>query len=307
MPKNCPTAWRRPAFCPGIRPGTSPGVTGEIGAFQVKGQSSGAPFEETVHGIVLAHDSLPVLSLDRHGAFRRAGGGRLVPSRVPSWTGSRRAKAVAFFAGAARETDPVTMGSVMELALALQTEKEARVFIFTGNLKVAGDGLERLFRQTKTAGVFWAKFTKNPSHGGARMKPETWSITFEDEISRQPFSLCPDVISSPPTTGRPRRSFWPPRPCSGCTSGADDRPQTDNVRRAVVRTNRAGVWVAGGARRRQFESDDTADADNAVLAIRAALDGPAAPGDWPRPKWQAGVLRAVSHLLSGVPPRRRRI
>jgi len=69
-------------------------------------------------------------------------------------------KRIAFIAGLAEESNPVITEEVMRCALKLQQEFNRQTYIFTGNLKVAGNGLEALYRQTKKAGTVFMKFTE---------------------------------------------------------------------------------------------------------------------------------------------------
>jgi len=74
----------------------------------------------------------------------------------------------------------------MRCALKLQQEFNRQTYIFTGNLKVAGNGLEALYRQTKKAGTVYMKFTETIPDIQAD-KDGNVTITYVDEIIRETF------------------------------------------------------------------------------------------------------------------------
>ena len=48
----------------------------------------------------------------------------------------------------------------MQFCLRLQVEYKMKIYILTGNLKVAANGLEKMYRDTRDAGVIYIKFTQ---------------------------------------------------------------------------------------------------------------------------------------------------
>ena len=68
-------------------------------------------------------------------------------------------KKVVFLTGLVKESTPVIAKEVMLSSLVLQKDHNVQTYILTKNLKVAGDGLESLYRETKEAGTIYIKFT----------------------------------------------------------------------------------------------------------------------------------------------------
>ncbi len=113
-------------------------------------------------------------------------------------------KRIAFITGLAEESNPVITEEVMRCALKLQQEFNRQTYIFTGNLKVAGNGLEALYRQTKKAGTVFMKFTETIPDIHVN-KDGNLTIVYVDEVIRETFKLNPDVtVSHCGHTGRYR-------------------------------------------------------------------------------------------------------
>jgi coenzyme F420-reducing hydrogenase delta subunit/Pyruvate/2-oxoacid:ferredoxin oxidoreductase delta subunit len=173
-------------------------------------------------------------------------------------------KTIALVAGLAEDSNPFTTKEVMHCALELQQTFACRTYLFTGNLKVAANGLESLYRQTKKAGAVYLKFTE--SMPDIRIdKDGRVAISYRDEIIRETFKLKPDftVIDEALHVSSLSRAL------AGMLEidmGPDGFVQSDNVHRATVLTNRKGVFVAGFSRAVQTEGQRRADVANTVLS-----------------------------------------
>ena len=173
------------------------------------------------------------------------------------------AKTIGFLAGLVKESHPVVAEEIMHLALNLQSGFNVQTYILTKNLKVAGNGLEALYRKTKNAGAVYIKFTD--------VMPDIYQkidknirIEFIDEITSKKFRLSPDITVVDETIV--------PSDCSVELAeifklDADPHGfvQTDNVHRYCVLTNRKGIMAVGPSRSIQNRGDQIKDAENAAL------------------------------------------
>ncbi len=174
-------------------------------------------------------------------------------------------KRIAFITGLAEESNPVITEEVMRCALKLQQEFNRQTYIFTGNLKVAGNGLEALYRQTKKAGTVFMKFTETIPDIHVN-KDGNLTMVYVDEVIRETFKLNPDVAVfdetlNPSTFSRDIAAKLE------IESGPDGFIQADNVHRATVLTNKKGVFVAGLSRSAQAAGGREADIGNAALCV----------------------------------------
>jgi len=179
------------------------------------------------------------------------------------------AKTVGFFTGLVNESHPVVAEEIMHLALNLQSDFNVQTYILTKNLKVAGNGLEALYRKSKKAGAVYIKFTDNiPAIHQKR--DNDIQIEFIDEITTQKFRLSPDIKVVDETIV----PFENAAHLAGILN-VDTDPggfvQTDNVHRYCVLTNRKGIMAAGPSRSIQNRGDQIMDAENVALASAGIL------------------------------------
>ncbi len=174
-------------------------------------------------------------------------------------------KKVVFLTGLVKESTPIIAKEVMSFSLLLQKDFGLQTYILTKNLKVAGQGLESLYRDTKNAGTIYIKFTDDVPdiHQGEK---DCIRIEFFDEITSRNFRLTPHMTVVDETvvpsgyTEDLAKVFDIEKDVSGFV-------QADNVHRYPVSTNRKGVTVAGPSRSILADGDQRIDADNAALAI----------------------------------------
>jgi len=176
-------------------------------------------------------------------------------------------KTVVFLVGIDTESNPVILEEIMQSCLKLQAENKRKIYILTKNLKVAANGLEKLYWDTKAAGVIYIKFTQTRpdiiqvADGSVRIK-------FTDEVTGTLLKLAADLTIVDETiipsdySADLARIFELEQDLNGFAQG-------DNVHRLTVFTNRKGILVAGPARSVQSLPDQFADADNAVLSLRS--------------------------------------
>ncbi len=241
------------------------------GHFKLTFAGSGEPASRTVTSIILADEgvrepnfslygvgeSSSVVSLSQACEFVESGSG---PAKEIA-----AGKRVAFITGLADESNPVITAEVMRCALELQQKFNQQTYIFTGNLKVAGDGLEALYRETKEAGTVYMKFTETMPEIQVD-EDDGVTITYVDEVIRETFKLNPDATVIDEAL-RPSAFARDLAHTLKIDTGPDGFMQSDNVHRATVFTNRAGVFVAGLSRSAQSTGERQADVGNAALSV----------------------------------------
>jgi coenzyme F420-reducing hydrogenase delta subunit/Pyruvate/2-oxoacid:ferredoxin oxidoreductase delta subunit len=230
--------------------------------------------------IVLAHDAVSEPNFYLYGLNPCDRAVTLTQARALLTNGSGPAALLSeagktvFVNGVRSESSPVVTEKVMRAALSLRRDFSQRVYILAGNLKVAGNGLEALFRETKQAGIIYVKFTQSlPTFHQA--DDGAVAVTFTDEITRETFRLTPDVTVVD-EVGIPPKELVELGRLFELHEGPDGFPQSDNVHRLPVGTNRRGVFVVAPARDEPSDAASTADACNVALSVFNAAERPLA-------------------------------
>jgi coenzyme F420-reducing hydrogenase delta subunit/Pyruvate/2-oxoacid:ferredoxin oxidoreductase delta subunit len=189
----------------------------------------------------------------------------LIESGLDSAKNILEAERIAFLTGLVEESNPLITEEVMRCALKLQQEFKCQTYLLTGNLKVAGNGLEALYRQTKEAGAVYIKFSET-TPAIQTEKSGKITISYVDEIIRETFKLNPNVTVIDETL-QPSAFSRELAIKLEIETGPDGFVQSDNVHRTPVFTNRKGVFVAGFSRGVQTADDRQAEAASAALAV----------------------------------------
>lgn len=169
---------------------------------------------------------------------------------------------IAFIVGIDQESNSLVMAEVLQNALDIRSRLNGEVCILTANVKVAGNGLEKLYQENRRAGVLFFKFTHT--------KPEIRQdgdgqaeISLVDEITSQQVIIKPDIVVVDEDT----------RPSDYLTALArifnldmDDSGflQADNIYRFPVLSNRRGILVIGPSRTMGSPGEQNRDAGNAA-------------------------------------------
>jgi len=180
-------------------------------------------------------------------------------------------KRVVFLTGLVKESTPVIAKEVMLSSLSLQKDDNLQTYILTKNLKVAGDGLESLYRETKEAGTIYIKFT-DAAPDIHQKEEDNIRIEFFDEITSKNFRLTPDMTVVDETIV-PSRYTTDLVKVFHIERDVDGFVQADNVHRYSVLTNRKGIMVAGPSRNILADDEQKIDAENAVLAVTGLTTG----------------------------------
>ncbi|MFO7557784.1 MAG: hydrogenase iron-sulfur subunit [Desulfobacterales bacterium] len=176
-----------------------------------------------------------------------------------------------FLTGLAQESNPVILEEVMRKALMLQQKYDQQIVILTGNLKVAGDGLEALYRKTREAGILTMKCNKTVPK--LEQNPDgSVKVIVEDEIIREEVILSPDLVVVDETL-LPSESLESLADIFELEKDDAGFLQSGNVHRNTVLTNRRGILVVGAARGVMPQKDHAVDVVNAGLVLTGLLEG----------------------------------
>jgi len=174
-----------------------------------------------------------------------------------------KVKKIVFLTGLFKESNPVIFKEIMEACLKLQSDFGIQTYIMVKNLKVASNGIEALFRETKKNGVVYIKFT-DTMPDIHQDKNGFLYIEFDDEITVQKFRLTPDMIVVDETIS-PSNYLADLKRIFRLDTDLNGFVQADNVYRLSVFSNRKGIIVAGSSRDVQSTVDQIIDASNAAI------------------------------------------
>ena len=252
---------------------------GTVGDFKLILERDGEKRTTAVDQVVIAEDGRRIADFSSYGLTRTAK--VIALSRLEKLLHETSEddslfsgiKTVVFLVGIDTESNPVILEEIMQSCLKLQAEHKRKIYILTQNLKVAASGLEKLYRDTKDAGVIYIKFTRTRPDI-IQVADGSVCIEFTDEITGNMLKLTADLtivdekIVPSDYSADLARIFELEKDRNGFAQG-------DNVRRLTVFTNRKGILIAGPARSVQSLADQFADADNAVLSLRNIEKQPA--------------------------------
>jgi len=244
---------------------------GYVGNFRIQGAQKNKPVTIHVGRIIIAEEGQRTSNFSLYGL--NASSSVMTLSQMKNLLNGSSSeisilseiKKVVFLTGIARESTPIFAKEVMLSSLLLQKDFNLQTYILTKNLKVAGDGLESLYRDTKIAGAVYIKFTDDVPdiHQGEEGNVR---IEFFDEITSKNFRLTPDMTVVDETV-------VPSRYAAELTKIFDIEKdvggfvQADNVHRYPVWTNRKGILVAGPSKSLMDVDAQRIDAGNAALAV----------------------------------------
>jgi coenzyme F420-reducing hydrogenase delta subunit/Pyruvate/2-oxoacid:ferredoxin oxidoreductase delta subunit len=175
-------------------------------------------------------------------------------------------KTSVFLNGVLGESHPEITREVMNAALFLQTRFQIQSYVFTNNLKVAGDGLEALSRETRMAGVIYTKGCGNSiiiektDEGPIR-------LTYFDESTRSSFSLVTDLLVID-EKAIPSAQIETTAEHLRLEVDSSGFAQGENVHRLPILTNRKRVLVVGHSRGALSKRELEADKKSALLALQ---------------------------------------
>jgi len=244
---------------------------GSVGNFKLEAIQSNRPVTIDVGRIIIAEENQRVSNFSLYGVIASPNVITLSQMKNILHNSSSeksvlsKIKKVVFLTGLVMESTPVIAKEVMLSSLLLQKNFNIQTYILTKNLKVAGNGLEFLYKETKNAGTIYIKFTDTVP-GIQQGEEGHVRIEFFDEITSKNFRLTPDMTVIDETIV-PSRYIADLAKILHIENDIDGFVQADNVHRYSVLTNRKGIMVAGPSRNIMADDDQIIDAENAALTV----------------------------------------
>ena len=176
-------------------------------------------------------------------------------------------KTIAFLVGFAHPGTPLLMKRVLNSVSEIAGIAECTAYVYINDLKVADNGLERLYKQCRDNGAIYFKLQQAPM---IKQENETLLVTFHDPVLRNDIELNPDIIVYEENLIADNANV-----SLSETLGIDLGPmgflQKENVHRLPVNSNREGIFVVGGSRDVQSLSKSCTDIDNMVLRVKQLI------------------------------------
>lgn len=176
-------------------------------------------------------------------------------------------KTIAFTAGLAQNGNPLVLERALKSVLKAKETGDCTVFLFADDLKVAGDGLERMSLEVRDKGVIYVKLSEVPA---ISQSGESLTINYRDPVLRREIELTPDILVVEEALGAGEGNAQLAK-ALGIDVGSLGFLQTDNVHRYPVDTNREGIFVVGGGRTAKSVKLSLIDAENAALKVHELL------------------------------------
>ncbi|RJP76757.1 MAG: hydrogenase iron-sulfur subunit [Desulfobacteraceae bacterium] len=254
------------------------GCSGCVNDFRITIHQNGAgAITENVTGIVIAEeyqrkDNFETYGLKpSHAVTSLSEMVRVMENKSDQVAFPPKGSGILFLTGCFQESNPVVLYDVMNCALQLRKEYHQDVFILTGNLKVAGEGLEALYRQTRTAGVFYIKVNQVLPEIEQSDEGKV-TVSCQDEILHTAMRLSPDLVVVDETL-LPSEYLMKLAKVFELNQDKAGFLQSDNVHRNPVFTNRRGVLVVGPSRGILERREILNDVGNVTIAMMNQIRG----------------------------------
>ncbi len=254
-------------------------ITGFAGDFEVGLQSPRKEWNEQVGAVLLAPElvssgrpssaplspSRKILPLDQLVEELSA-----PPGSSPEFHSLTPASYAAFLIGLNGAGGTAVMAQALESAVILREKFEAQVYFFTGNVKVAEEGLERLYLEGRDAGVVFFKLGEENLE--FLRNGDQVTLQFIDPLLGQPFELSPDllVVDSRPALPAAIESL-----AESARLGMDPSGylQSGNVHLWPQGLDRTGIFTAGPGKGPQMVSAAIEEGRGAALAVHQFFEG----------------------------------
>ncbi|MDM8517367.1 hydrogenase iron-sulfur subunit [Desulfobacterales bacterium HSG16] len=241
-------------------------------------EKNGVKTEHTVSDIILAQQAVQephflnyglkpsdaVLSLSSTALMNIGKGNSAEKFDLSRFTG----KTIVFFAGLLEESLPTVLQQILNSCLALESDPGfcGRTYVMTKNLKVAGEGLESLYRKVVQAGTIFIRFQDQMPE--IEQDDRRIKIKFIDEITRNRSVINADMLVAD-VSFKPDPYLKSLAEIFGVETGHQGFLQDDNVHWFSVQTNRKHVWAAGDTRLHTDRRSHVEDAANIALGIES--------------------------------------
>ncbi len=265
-PEKDQDQWEILSKHPGVRvihKGRLVGLSGKAGDF--KGVFQNGQDEQSSQSVGAIIVSLPVREDPNFALYGLTPGRKVLSlSQLEVMLASRayrekvlpenQSREVAFLLGLSSESSPGVVQRALTNARLIQDLMDKQVYFLTGNMKVAGPGLERLYTQAREEGILFFRFDQGQPRILETGKGLT--ITFQDEILGRPLTLQPDLIIVDEKL-RPHPELKGIADILGVSLDAAGFMAPDKVYALPVRTPRKGIFVVGGSRRPVTDNEDS--------------------------------------------------
>jgi heterodisulfide reductase subunit A-like polyferredoxin/coenzyme F420-reducing hydrogenase delta subunit len=241
-------------------------AAGLTGDFTVRLSAEGKVVDRKVGSIVVATDFSVTPLTEAYGLHMTEN--VLTQSKLEEMVASSKetfaGKTVAFFLGFAQEGNPLVMERALRSVLALEASG-CEVYVYVNHLKVASDGLEKMYLDGRQKGAVYFKLSEKPD-----IQENGKTIVFTDPVLRDQMEISTDyvVIEEEIRTDQANETL-------ACLLridiGASGFLQEDNVHLFPVRSNREGIFVIGSSREFLGLPWSWTDVDNVALEIKDLL------------------------------------
>jgi coenzyme F420-reducing hydrogenase delta subunit/Pyruvate/2-oxoacid:ferredoxin oxidoreductase delta subunit len=176
---------------------------------------------------------------------------------------------VAFLYGLTEESHPAVFSRILDVLEQVSATRNAQTYVFTKNVKVAGPGLEKRFRDSRQKGTLYFKFEDDQLAIAAEKGRMT--LVFPDPLLHEEMALFPDVlvvdeVMLPPASLEPLLAAIPSSPAF------DPFAQPESVRFPGVETPKAGIFAVGPSRGIFAVDQIRGDMDAVVAALKRPLN-----------------------------------
>ena len=248
-------------------------ATGTTGDFTLKFLSAGTVVEKKAGAVVVATDTAvnplnhiyglsPAANVVSLSEFEN-----LLAAEETKKEIQTNGKTVAFLVGFAHEGSPLLMKRVLNSVSEVVGMDGCSAYVYVNNMKVAEDGLERLYMQCRDNGAIYFKLEKAPT---VTQENDNLTIRFHDPVIRNDIELNPDIIVVEESLVADEANH-----SLAEILRIDEGPmgflQKENVHRLPVNSNREGIFVVGSSREVQSYSKSCSDIDNMVLRVKQLI------------------------------------
>lgn len=250
-------------------------LTGVPGDFHVWMEQEGKVLERVAGAVVVVLEAEKVSLSSAYGlqpaenilSQSQIEGALASPEKSKQFSGDSP-KHVLFLVGLQQEGNPLVMERAIRSALEIQASEGCQATILVGNVKLAEDGLDALYRQSRERGVFYFTLRELPD---IRQDGSNLQVGFHDSVLNRHVKLIPDMVVV--------EEAFRPHPDAARVSrvlridtDSEGFFQQDNVHYLPIRTNREGIFVIGSARQPRNLMHGWTDVENSVLEVRHLLE-----------------------------------
>jgi len=174
-------------------------------------------------------------------------------------------KTIAFLVGFAQEGYPLVLERIMRSVLSIEETNGCSAYVYAGDLKVASDGLEMVYKDTRDNGATYFKLKEAPN-----ISPDGKKISFYDNVLRRDMELSPDLVVV-------EEAVCADQSNEGLAEllridvGPFGFLQKDNVHLFPVCSNREGIFIVGSTREVQDLPLIWTDLENVALKVKNLL------------------------------------